>query len=77
VDETSVPTVQKPIRIISRKGVKQAGAKTSAEMGSLITMAVVLARSSGGNSIPPFFVSPRKNYRVISLQMNQNVVLDL
>jgi len=38
VDETGVTTVQKPSKIISRrKGVKQVGALTSGERGSLVT----------------------------------------
>jgi hypothetical protein len=41
--------------------VKQDGAVTSAERGSLVTMAVAV--SASGNSIPPFFVFPRKKYR--------------
>jgi hypothetical protein len=61
VDETAVTTVQKPTRIISRKGVNQVGAMTSTESGSVVTMA--LAASASGNSIPPFFVFPRENYR--------------
>jgi hypothetical protein len=60
VDETAVTTVQKPTRIIARKGVKQVAAISSAERG-LVTMALVVTAS--GNSIPPFFVLPRKNYR--------------
>jgi hypothetical protein len=55
--------------------VKQVGAMTSAERGSPVTMA--LAANASGNSIRPFFVFPRKNYRVTSLQMDQKVVLDL
>jgi hypothetical protein len=39
VDETAVTTVQKPTRIIARKGAKQVRAMTSAERGSLVTMA--------------------------------------
>jgi hypothetical protein len=61
VDETAITTVQIPTRIVARKGVKQIGAMTSAERGSLITMA--LAARASGNSIPPFFVFPRKNHR--------------
>jgi hypothetical protein len=40
VDETAVTTVQKPSRIIIRKGVKQVGVVTSTERGSLVTVAV-------------------------------------
>jgi hypothetical protein len=54
VDET-------PSRIIARKGVKQVGAVTSAERGSLVTMAVAV--SASGNSILPFIAFPRKKYR--------------
>jgi hypothetical protein len=61
VDETAVTTVQKPTRIIAREGVKQVEAMTAAERGCLVAMA--LAVSASGNSIPPFFVFPRKNYR--------------
>jgi hypothetical protein len=61
VDKTAVTTVQKQTMIIERKGAKQVGAVTSAERGSLVTMAVVV--SASGNSIPPFCVFPRKNYR--------------
>ena len=37
------------------------GAMTSAERGTLVTMA--FAVSAQGNSIPPHFVFPRKNYK--------------
>ncbi len=57
VDETGITTVHRPDGIIARKGRKQIGAVTSAERGTLITMA--LAVSSCGTSIPPFFVFPR------------------
>jgi hypothetical protein len=61
VDETAVTTVKIPTRIVARKGAKQVGAMTSAERSSLVTMA--LAVSACGNSIPPYIVFPRKNYR--------------
>jgi hypothetical protein len=54
VDET-------PSMIIARKDVKQVGAVTSAERGSLVTMAVAV--SASGNSILPFIAFPRKKYR--------------
>ena len=60
VDETGVTTVQKPSKIISRKGVKQVGALTSGERGSLVT--IELAVSASGNSIPPMFVFPRVKF---------------
>ena len=52
MDETGVTTVQKPDKVISRKGQKQVGAITSAERGALVTLAC--AGSAIGNSIPPF-----------------------
>jgi hypothetical protein len=61
VDETAVTTVQEPVKMLARKGVEQVGAMTSAERGSLVTMD--LAASASENSIPPFFVFPRKNYK--------------
>ncbi len=56
-DESGFTTVQRPTRIIASKGRKQIGAVTSAERGTLVTVA--LAVSSIGTSIPPFFVFPR------------------
>lgn len=61
VDETGVTTVQKPAKIIAKKGVKQVGAVTSGERGTLVTMC--LAINASGNSVPPMFIFPRKNYR--------------
>lgn len=57
MDESGFTTVQRPNRIIARKGRKQIGAVTSAERGTLVTVA--LAVSAIGTSIPPFFVFPR------------------
>ena len=61
IDETGVTTVQKPDRIVARRSFRQIGRVTSAERGSLVTMA--LAVSAIGNSVPPFFVFPRVNYK--------------
>jgi hypothetical protein len=41
--------------------VKQVIAVTSADRGSLVTMAVAV--SASGNCTPPFFLFPQKNYR--------------
>jgi hypothetical protein len=60
MDETGVTTVQKPSKVVARKGVKQVGAVTSAERGTLVT--VVVALSALGNSIPPMFIFPRKKF---------------
>ena len=58
MDETGFSTVpNKAGKVISLKGIKRVGTLTSAERGSMITMA--LAVSASGNSIPPFFLFPR------------------
>lgn len=58
MDESGFTTVQRPDRVIARRGAKQVGKLTSAERGQLMTVA--LAVSAAGNTIPPFFVFPRK-----------------
>lgn len=65
VDETGLTTVQRPSKIIATKGTKQVGAITSAERGTLITLA--LAVSASGNSVPPFLIFPRKKFKNIML----------
>lgn len=61
IDETGVTTVQRPDRVVARKGFRQIGRVTSAERGSLVTMA--FAVSALGNSVPPFFIFPRVNFK--------------
>ncbi|XP_011870541.1 PREDICTED: uncharacterized protein LOC105563512 [Vollenhovia emeryi] len=61
VDETGVTTVQKPDRVVARRGFKQIGKITSAERGTLVTIAAAV--SAAGNSIPPFFIFPRVKFR--------------
>ena len=61
MDETGVTTVQKPSKVVAQKGLKQIGAVTSQERGTLVT--VVVAINALGNSAPPMFIFPRKNYR--------------
>ncbi|GBM45820.1 hypothetical protein AVEN_272237-1 [Araneus ventricosus] len=60
VDETGVTTVQKPNKIVARRGFSQIGRMTSSERGSLVTMA--FAVNATGNSVPPYFIFPRKKY---------------
>ena len=52
--------VQKPCRIVAKRGMKQVGFITSAERGTLVTVA--FAVSAIGNSIPPFLVIPRVHF---------------
>ncbi|XP_045036636.1 uncharacterized protein LOC116933790 [Daphnia magna] len=52
MDETGITTVQRPDKIVARKGRKQIGAVTSQERGELVTLA--MAVSALGNHIPPF-----------------------
>ncbi|XP_051156768.1 uncharacterized protein LOC127278881 [Leptopilina boulardi] len=61
MDESGVTTVQRPDRVIAKRGVKQVGKLTSAERGQLITIA--LAVSATGSSIPPFFIFPRVRFQ--------------
>jgi len=61
LDETGVTTVQRPSKVIARKGAKQIGALTSGERGQLVT--VELAVNACGNTVPPMFVFPRVNFR--------------
>ncbi|XP_069114173.1 uncharacterized protein [Argopecten irradians] len=61
VDETGITTVQKPRRIVAGKGVKQVGAITSAERGTLVT--VCGAINGAGNSMPPMLIFPRKTFK--------------
>lgn len=60
IDETGVTTVQKPKKIVAPRGQKQVGAITSAERGTLVTLACAV--NALGNSIPPMFVFPRLRY---------------
>ncbi|XP_028172047.1 uncharacterized protein LOC114361250 [Ostrinia furnacalis] len=61
IDETGITTVQKPDRVIARRGSRQVGSLTSAERGTLVT--VTFAVNAIGNVFPPFFVFPRVRYQ--------------
>ena len=60
VDENGLSIVQSKVQyVLALRGVKQVGALTTAEKGSLITE--VLCMSAGGSFVPPFLIFPRKN----------------
>ncbi|XP_030752233.1 uncharacterized protein LOC115879477 [Sitophilus oryzae] len=61
VDETGITTVQKPNRIVTKKGTRQVGALTSAERGTLVTL--TCAVNAVGNVVPPMFIYPRIRYQ--------------
>ncbi|RXN32660.1 tigger transposable element-derived 6-like protein [Labeo rohita] len=61
VDETGVTTVHKPDKVLARRGFKQVGSLTSAERGTLVTLACAV--SAIGNSLPPYFNFPRVHFR--------------
>lgn len=59
MDETGFTTVPNTVgKVFGIRGMKKVGQMTSAERGSLVTMA--LAVNAAGNSMPPFFLFPRK-----------------
>lgn len=59
MDESGFSTVPTKIgKVIALKGVKRVGKLEAAERGTMVTMALTV--SASGNSIPPFFLFPRK-----------------
>ncbi|KAK2578181.1 hypothetical protein KPH14_001372 [Odynerus spinipes] len=61
VDETGVSTVSKPNEFRAAKGKHNVGAMTSGERGTNVTM--ITAVSASGNTVPPMFIFPRKNFK--------------
>ncbi|XP_030193752.1 uncharacterized protein LOC115529283 [Gadus morhua] len=61
IDETGVTTVQVPDRVVAQMGQKQVGSVTSAERGTLVTVA--LAGNAQGDLVPQFFIFPRKRFK--------------
>lgn len=58
-DESGFPTVPtKPVKIVSEKG-SRATSYASAERGTNVTMTIAV--SAAGDTIPPFYLYPRKN----------------
>lgn len=66
MDETGFSTVPSKVgKVIALKGSRRVGKIESAERGTMITMALTV--SADGNSIPPFFLFPRKNWQTFFL----------
>lgn len=61
LDETGLTTVQKPKKVIAKKGLKQLNQCTSAERGQLVTCVCIV--SAMGTFIPPVMLFPRKNFK--------------
>ena len=61
MNETRIITVQASNRVIRRRGSKQIECITSSERGALVTL--VMAISATGNSLPSFFIFPRKHFK--------------
>ena len=60
VDESSLTTVQTPVKVFAQTGKKQVGSLTSAERGVHVT-AVCCMGPSG--FVPPMLIYPRKNWK--------------
>ncbi|KAJ8983067.1 hypothetical protein NQ317_007109 [Molorchus minor] len=58
VDETGITVVQKPVKCLAPKGLKQLGYKTSAEREKNVT--VICCCNAIGRYIAPMFIFPRK-----------------
>ena len=61
LDETGVKTVQGTSKVLSEKGIKQAGQLTSVERGVLVTMCCCV--NALGAALQPAYIFPRVNFR--------------
>ncbi|GFN97118.1 tigger transposable element-derived protein 6-like protein [Plakobranchus ocellatus] len=61
VDETALSTSQKPQKVVAESRVKQVAQLVSRERGETITMLGII--NAIGNSLPPCFVFPRKQFK--------------
>lgn len=62
MDESGFSTVPTKIgKVIALKGARRVGKLEAGERGTMVTMALTV--SASGNSIPPFFIFPLKNYQ--------------
>ncbi|GBM75136.1 hypothetical protein AVEN_233780-1 [Araneus ventricosus] len=65
LDETGLATVHNPPKVLSQMGQKQIGEVTFGERGVLVTMCGFI--NASGNSIPPYLVFPRVNFKFCML----------
>ena len=65
LDKTGCTTVQQSGGVVAATGKKHIGSVTSAECGELVT--VLYAVGASGVAVPPMFVFPRFNFRIILL----------
>ncbi|GFO00917.1 tigger transposable element-derived protein 6-like protein [Plakobranchus ocellatus] len=61
VDETALSTSQKPQKVVAESRVKQVAQLVSHERGETITMLGII--NAIGNSLPPYLVFPRKQFK--------------
>lgn len=61
LDETGLTTVHVPPNVLAKTGEKQVGQVTSGERGILITACCFI--SAAGNTVPPFLIFPRVNFK--------------
>ena len=61
VDETGIKNVQNPGRVLAEKGTKQHIKLTSSEREILVTMSC--GANAVRNTVPPFFIFPRTNFK--------------
>lgn len=66
MDESGFSTLPSKLgNVIALKGARRVGKVEGAERGTMVTMALTV--SADGNSIPPFFLFPRKNMQFFFL----------
>lgn len=61
LDETATTTVQKPRKVVTKKGIKRVSSATSGERGILVTTCCTV--NATGSFIPPVMVFPRKKFK--------------
>lgn len=61
LDERALTTVNNPPKILAEKESKQVGQVTSGLRGTLVTVCGII--NAAGNSIPPYVIFPRVNFK--------------